>query len=541
MSLVGSLEDLGLGEILQIVGLSGKSGMLCVRSAEGEGRILFQNGTVRGAQLEGAPQDLRGLLASEKVLPGPDLDVLVVESRKRGRDLEALVLERGALDADALEGLRRRHVEGCLRRMFRWSVGDFTFQVREGDVPQGELVLTGGMSAQFVALECTRLNDEEDAGGGDDVFTAFEPVVPPAAPPETPAPIDVVVREEGGAEAVSVESGPRRPPSLADRPVVLVDPRLDVLEWARAALAAEHRRVHVFQRSEFGVGRIRQYLARGELPWVVLAVDAPPDVLSGTEDGIALARRLWAQAPNMPLLLLVQAGGVRPDELPPGACIVERPGPEALASADAVEREACAKALRQAVSGEGRACDGASLTPEEQRQLDAATDRLRGARVRGEAMREVLDFASQRFRRVAIFLVRDAEAVGLAQAGLPAAGGPDDRALREVCLPLENTPWLKDALERGLPLRSGPRGEGDRRLAAHLGEVVAPEAWVAPIRSRERVVALVYADNLPDAEPLPETHPIEALLREASQALERFPPEPTSCAATPMEARRPPA
>ena len=47
MSLVGSLEDLGLGDILQIVSLSRKSGLLLLRSEEGEGRIAFFEGLVR--------------------------------------------------------------------------------------------------------------------------------------------------------------------------------------------------------------------------------------------------------------------------------------------------------------------------------------------------------------------------------------------------------------------------------------------------------------------------------------------------------------
>ncbi len=49
MSLVGSLEDLGLGDILQIISMSRKSGVLTLRCEEGEGRIFFDSGTVRTA------------------------------------------------------------------------------------------------------------------------------------------------------------------------------------------------------------------------------------------------------------------------------------------------------------------------------------------------------------------------------------------------------------------------------------------------------------------------------------------------------------
>ncbi len=49
MSLVGSLEDLCLGDILQIVSLSRKSGLLLIHSEQGEGRIVFCDGLVRAA------------------------------------------------------------------------------------------------------------------------------------------------------------------------------------------------------------------------------------------------------------------------------------------------------------------------------------------------------------------------------------------------------------------------------------------------------------------------------------------------------------
>ena len=64
MSLVGSLEDLGLGDILQIVSLARKSGLLSLRSDLGQGRIVFEAGLVRAAYVKSAPETLSGLLAA---------------------------------------------------------------------------------------------------------------------------------------------------------------------------------------------------------------------------------------------------------------------------------------------------------------------------------------------------------------------------------------------------------------------------------------------------------------------------------------------
>ena len=62
MSLVGSLEDLGLADILQIVSLARKSGRLLLRSDDGEGWIALQDGLVRGAAVKGQREGLRALL-----------------------------------------------------------------------------------------------------------------------------------------------------------------------------------------------------------------------------------------------------------------------------------------------------------------------------------------------------------------------------------------------------------------------------------------------------------------------------------------------
>src|SRR3972149_4281047 len=49
MSLVGNLEDLGLGDIFQIIFLSRRSGVLAIRGKSVEGRIYFKDGMVIAA------------------------------------------------------------------------------------------------------------------------------------------------------------------------------------------------------------------------------------------------------------------------------------------------------------------------------------------------------------------------------------------------------------------------------------------------------------------------------------------------------------
>ena len=131
MSLVGSLEDLGLGDILQIVHLSRKSGTLWIRSDAGEGQVVFSAGLICGAFTKDGPADLRDLLALRGELAPGELDAAVEEARGRGLPLERALVERGLAAADSLDELRRSHVEEAVLRMFTWSSGEFSFEIQE--------------------------------------------------------------------------------------------------------------------------------------------------------------------------------------------------------------------------------------------------------------------------------------------------------------------------------------------------------------------------------------------------------------------------
>jgi hypothetical protein len=139
----------------------------------------------------------------------------------------------------------------------------------------------------------------------------------------------------------------------------------------------------------------------------------------------------------------------------------------------------------------------------------------------GEVLPQVLQFASETLSRVAMFMIRDDTAQGIAQVGLPKAGGPDERDLREVTLPHREPAWFRRVFDSRGPVRAAPSDDGDQRLAVLLGNAIPEEAYVAPIESGEHIVALLYADNLPGGEPIGDTSALEVVLHEAGLALDR--------------------
>jgi hypothetical protein len=120
-----------------------------------------------------------------------------------------------------------------------------------------------------------------------------------------------------------------------------------------------------------------------------------------------------------------------------------------------------------------------------------------------------------------MFMIRDDEAVGIAQRDLAAAGGPDDAHLREVRIPLDEPACFQEVVASRRPQRLTPDDDGDRQLTGRLGNGHPAEIYVAPIESGGRVAAILYADNLPSGAPLRDAVALTVVLHEAGLALDR--------------------
>jgi hypothetical protein len=520
MSLVGSLEDLGLGDILQIVSLSRKSGLLRLRSGLGEGHIVLHEGLVRGASVKGEVE----------VAPSSD---------------------PGDASPDRIQELRRTQVERAVILMFNWRSGEFTFDVCDAiRNPGAEALLHTGISTQYLAMEASRHRDEaaldsdgsaaEEADEG--VVFSGEPgegAPPPSAvdvlalraahevdvpisverPPTAPATIPVTVDCQGGGMQ---PTGPE--PRAGAAHLVAIDPDLAGLEWLKASLEGVFERVHIFQRSEAGVERIRNYLGRGLVPVVVVSTRVSGDRLAGFRDGEALVRRLRALAPGMTLLALREEGCDTGATLPGVDAVVERPASPGTDPEGWHTFEDCAGRLRDALLAAPAASPLSASRPATSHleRLEQVSDRLRDPSDEGEILSLVLDFAAEGFSRAAVFMVRNDRVAGIAQRGMPQGGGPGDGEIVRVGLPLEAQPELfRRVLAGRRAVRAPMTGEGDRRLAMLLGTRAPREAYVAPIESGGSVVALLYADNLPDEAPVPDTTALEIVLHEAGLSLDR--------------------
>jgi hypothetical protein len=367
MSLVGNLEDLSLGDILQIISLSQKSGVLVLQSDQGSGRIVFQSGLVHAACVKGWPDDLRGILVGGGFIDPAGFDAASAHAADLGESVEEAVARESGLGSERIDALLREAVEAAILEMFVWRRGDFSFDVRTGSHPDDpQTLLPNGLNAQYLAMEGMRICDEQariasgegteldetpeldldlSIDGGpisDSLERPGEPMVAEeegAGSPQELEPFslgnenesdgaacaanivvatvlagdeseqlvadEVPTVSEGASVAREATESPRMEGPAA--PVVVIDPDVSVLEWVKYAIGDEVARVHVFQQVEQGLARIRQYLVRGERPVVLLSSEAQVDPLSGIRGLADFVKRLKAQARGLRVLGLREA------------------------------------------------------------------------------------------------------------------------------------------------------------------------------------------------------------------------------------------
>jgi hypothetical protein len=343
-----------------------------------------------------------------------------------------------------------------------------------------------------------------------------------AQPPSAAAEVAIAGPAAARTEVAVAVLPPRAASSATHAHLVAIDSDLTSLEWLKASLDGLCRRVHIFQHRDAAFERIRQYLMRGTVPTVVLS-DGVGD-RRGPRGAEGFVRRLRSIAPAMPILALrPEHAGDRTSEGIDG--VVFRPSSPTADPKRWHAYQAIATRLRNELEpwlrGEhtvmARRRANSALA-----RLKGVSERLRDPSTQGEVMTLVLDFAAESFARVAMFMVRDDVAVGMAQRRLRATGGPDDAGMRTIELESDAMPELFEAVLSGrAPRRAAMSGPRDRALTMLLGAAAPGEAYVAPIESGGRVVALIYADNLPDDKPLPDPTAFEIVLHEAGLVLDR--------------------
>ncbi len=170
MSLVGNLEDLGLGEILQIVSLSRKSGVLELNSRDRSGKVVFRAGQVIRATATTFPENIGDLLLRANLIDFATLkNAVQIQQGPRGggRRIGDIVVDEFDVARDEIDRLVREHTERIVYSFFAWNEGGFSFELGEPEELAATILnplhfmLDSGLNPQWLAMEGSRLYDEK--------------------------------------------------------------------------------------------------------------------------------------------------------------------------------------------------------------------------------------------------------------------------------------------------------------------------------------------------------------------------------------------
>lgn len=534
MSLSGSIEDLPLLEILQVVSFCQKTGHLTVRAPEGDAGVVFQEGRVVSGYIWDAPPPgaatapVRARIASilerlVRLREGEFAFNLTAEVPRLlgGRDLSADMLPEGINPEELMLELARqldedrRDCAATLEASFSAPADAGGETVETTPAPEGEVVL-----------------EELPPGDGSD-----EDFLDLVEPPPAPA------RDAAAAPAVGETDDSRRA-------LLLVDDEPDVCRIVGQRLTEAGFEVMLAETPLQARRQMLRLAADGRRFLLVADLGLPSESGSSFRGGLDVARQAAALVPPPPVLVMAEMM----DERLRGrarrfgvSLLAFKPG---LSKLDPLQYEADLRAFADKLAKdllprlEGRR---PAPGPAPQRVPEPAVgESPHGAALR-EALAEIeahpdpdlvafllLRAARTYFPRVVLFVAKDDQLRGLSGFGPVLGGDSLDLLARGLAVRLEEPSPFGDAVASGRAWtgRIPPKGPL-RDLLDEMGPLGATTAAIVPVRASRETIAVVYADA-PDGATLPEIEPFVAFVDRASRALEetlaaRRAPQPLAC------------
>jgi CheY-like chemotaxis protein len=544
MSLVGNLADLGLGEILQIVSLSRKSGVLTLQSRGRQGVIVFRFGQVIRATSSTIKYFLGEELLQREVVDQECLNkALQVQQAGAYRErLGTILINKFNIPVQKIENVVREQIERVVYSFFSWDEGRFEFELQDdvetiddSRIDPLQFMLEQGLNPQFLAMEGSRIIDEQRHRGAvpDDELSPHSQETRPVV---TQSEEDVLQQQVTATAAV--DSG---------REVVIVVDDQVIRDLLTEAFARSDRAVYAFSRSEDALITIDTHFRDGNRPSILLDLIMPRMDGSGVLGGLELLELVNGNFPELPVLVISDYRNSDAERRirEAGAEFLLKPRKSELADEAFAEQFAIriVAALDRVTSGIRleNPDDDVNLGDELRLELGdigeqtsstvvpstgisllrGMLEELNDPALGGGVILLLLRFASEFMGRAVIFLVKDRHIVGIGQFGIDVQGVPADRMIRSLKIPVNGESLFTQVLTGRTALKVAPvKNSWNDYLFQKIGGEPA-EVFLGPLISEGDIVAILYGDNLPDGKPIGDTDSLEIFLSQAGVAMEK--------------------
>ena len=159
MAIEGSLADVSLADICQLLSLGRKTGCLTTTDRSNFGYIYFEAGRVIYASVLNRPDRLGDILVMNGVIQRDDLSKAMEEQSRQGKKrLGEILVGFGALSQEELEKWITVQIEEAVYHLFTWNQGSFHFNPDER--PGEHQVFQVSLNADALLMEGARRVDE---------------------------------------------------------------------------------------------------------------------------------------------------------------------------------------------------------------------------------------------------------------------------------------------------------------------------------------------------------------------------------------------
>ena len=546
MSLVGNLEELGLGEILQIVSLSRKTGVLSLHSKGREGSIFFRQGQVVRADSSIFQQSLGEVLIQKGVIDLAILRKALAFQQEQGfqERLGNILIKNFGISYETVEEVVREQIENIVFTLFSWFQGTFEFVASDRlETVDGtrmdplQFMLNQGLNPQFLAMEGSRLLDEKihaaEGGfpsGDNDVSCGIDHIFNPKDIP--------------GRRSSIPNSQPK--PKM---PLVIVDDDGPTLKALADGMLQQGYDVYAMTRSEDTLIKVDALCRGGEHPTILIDLIMPKMDGSGVLGGLELLELLHTNFKDIHIIIMsdyrhadaetkIQDMGYFFITKPRRAEINYSEGFQVflgilydevcrVESGEVVpEREASFNLGDEMRIEMGDVDDAPVSTGHESGNsmslLRGMLEELNNPDLQGGVLLLVLRFASEFLNRAIVFLVHDKVVSGAGQFGISGGKSSGDEKVRAIHFPLDAESMFRDSYQTLQAVTFTPQPTAlDAHIFEQLGDGMPEEAFIGPLFSQSRVIGFLYGDNLPEKRPVGDAESLLIFLSQAGVAMEK--------------------
>jgi hypothetical protein len=571
MSFNGNLEHFPLVDVIQLLHMTSKTGILFLKSPKGESQLVFHQGYFVSANHLNNSVRIGQVLVDMNAISDHQLQEALTEQKNSGnarKPLVATLIERGTIDKDtAFKGLETL-IELTIVEVLTWETGTFTLDVSKEYVSdeyryfpeklQQEILL----NAQGILMDALRIYDEKMRDGTlSKVFFTEEGAGKAAADESTGSQditadllgldaLDTITRKipevfiglkdhdpADDHRQIVIQALPettidqqellisfltgisRGSTAVAGPPVtaIILLSQNELLSHT-VTTACKHENLFVFATDEeAGLDMIiEQSLGRDLHP--VLLLDIPHD--NDGKEAVALVRQKAAAYPQISILIAACCQtwrSISMDALGAGTrSIIPRP-------CRRCHEDTYVPQMISFLSILGSFLKTILPAPPPQigHQFIASLNQLKTLSEPPEIALAMLSFAATQFERAMTFVVARSELIAEKSIGVKTDKAKGPTAPLMFKIPLESRSLLQEIVEKGR-LYYGQKSDAvlTSVLYKEIGAPRSPKVMIVPLISRGKVIALTYADFGSKPVSPPQTELLEALAQYAGAIMD---------------------